>query len=692
MSKAAWDPRVVSSPGLVLLAIAVSIVTAPVRPAAQAPAASAKIPEGVATFFTRDVAPILQKHCQVCHRPGMMAPMSLLTFDDSRPWASSIKQRVAAREMPPWHIDRNIGIQKFKGDPSLSDAEIATIVKWVDAGAPKGDPADMPPPRHFEDADVWHIGKPDLIVSLPEEHTVPAHGADAFFKPIADSGLTEDRYIKAVETKPGTHLAVHHALAYMIADPHHPEDATTDSFLNEYAVGKNGDIFPEGSGRLMKAGTKIRFDLHYHSYGVQIHDRVQLGLVFYPKGYVPKHVQNAKALAASVDLDIPAGDPNARTDGYQPMPSAVRITAYQPHMHNRGKAQCLEAIYPDARVETLNCVRFQQGWHIVYNYADEVAPLLPARTILHLISWYDNSPANKLISDPRNWVGYGQRAIDEMSFAWISWYDMTDQEYEREVAARARGEKVTTTGVGSQFSSAGLFPAKYDSGANVVPEFDGWERNPDGTFNMVFGYMNRNYVEEPIVPIGPDNNVEPGGPDQGQPAYFYSRLRRFVFRVKVPKDFGSKDLVWTLTLHGRTDKAYATLAPDLEIDKKIIVENTVLVGIEQVDRNQPPSLEVDPIPPATPGKTVTLIASATDDGLPTLAASSGLLSVAWIVYRGPGKVTFNPPGYERITNPGTARTTARFSEPGRYVLRAMAFDGMLRTNQDVAVDVSGPLK
>jgi len=691
MLKAAWNPRAFSSAGLVLLAVAVSIVVAPVQPVAQAPAASATPRQEPATFFTRDVAPILQKHCQVCHRPGMMAPMSLLTFEETRPWASAIKQRVATREMPPWHIDRNIGIQMFKDDPSLSDAEVATLVKWVDAGAPRGDPADMPPPRQFEDADAWHIGKPDLIVSLPEEHTVPAHGADAFLKPVADSGLTEDRYIKAVETRPGTHMGVHHVLTYMIEDPQRPEDATKDSFLNEYAVGKNGDIFPEGSGRLMKAGTKIRFDLHYHSYGVQTKDRIQVGLIFYPKGYVPRHVQNAKILASTTDLDIAGGDSNARTDGYHVMPSAARITAYQPHMHNRGKAQCLEAIYPDARVQTLNCVRFQPGWHVVYNYADEVAPLVPAQTILHVISWHDNSPANKLISDPRNWVGYGQRAIDEMSFAWISWYDLSDEEYEREVAARPGTGKVTTSLV-SQFPSTGLLPEKHKAGADVVPEFDGWERNPDGTFNMVFGYMNRNYVEEPIVPIGPDNNVEPGGPDQGQPAYFYPRLSRFVFRVKVPKDFGSKELVWTLTIHGRTEKAYGTLAPDLEIDKKIIVENTVLVGVELAEKNQPPSLELGPIPPVTSGSPVTLTVAVSDDGLPPPRGSSGLLSVAWIVYRGPAKVAFSPAGFQRVTNPGATRSRARFSEPGHYVLRAIAFDGMLRTPENVTVDVSGPLK
>jgi hypothetical protein len=285
-----------------------------------------------------------------------------------------------------------------------------------------------------------------------------------------------------------------------------------------------------------------------------------------------------------------------------------------------------------------------------------------------------------------------------MSFAWISWYDMTDEEYEQEVAARAQPKTVTTpsrSARSGQIPSADRFPAKYDSGADVVPEFDGWERNPDGTFNMVFGYMNRNYVEEPIVPVGPDNKVEPGGPDQGQPAYFYPRLSRYVFRVTVQKDFGKKELVWTLSVYGRTERAYATLAPDLEIDRKIIVKNTVMIGSELVDANQPPSITIAPIPPVTAGKPVTLVASASDDGLPAPGeslGSSGLLSVAWIVYRGPGKVTFDPEGAQHVTNPGASRSTARFSEPGSYVLRAIAFDGMLQTSEDVAVSIREPAR
>src|SRR5438105_1299008 len=240
--------------------------------------------------FTKDVAPILQSHCQVCHRPDTFAPMSLLTYEDARPWAKSIKQKVVAREMPPWYIDKNVGVRHFKNDVSLTDAEISTISKWVDAGAPKGDPADMPPPRKFARDDAWHMGQPDLIVTLPKDQLIPAAGADRWIDVLADTGLTEDRYIQGVEviTTKGFR-SVHHVTTSM----KHEDDAddgdnVQGSFLNEYALGKNADVFPEGAGRLIKAGTKINFNLHLHSTGTETPANVALGLKLYPKGYTPK--------------------------------------------------------------------------------------------------------------------------------------------------------------------------------------------------------------------------------------------------------------------------------------------------------------------------------------------------------------------------------------------------------------------
>ena len=349
-----------------------------------------------------------------------MAPMSLMTYDDARPWARAIKTRVESREMPPWHIDRNIGLQQFKNDPSLSDEEIETIVKWVDANAPRGNPADMPPARHFEDASQWQIGKPDLIVKYPT-YTVPAAGPDLFGSLYAPSGLAEDRYIKAIQTRPvgaGTRKVVHHALTFAVepdaSTQSNGDDSISDGgqFLVEYASGKNSEVYPEDSGVLLQADRKLKVDYHLHSVGEEVKAEIEVGMVFYPKGFVPKHVRWSKQIAQpTTPLDIPAGG-LVRRDGYQKFYKAARITAFQPHMHIRGKAQCLELIYPNASTEVVSCAHFNYNWHLTYNYADEVAPLIPAGTILHVISWHDNSAANRFNPDPRNWVGDGQRTID----------------------------------------------------------------------------------------------------------------------------------------------------------------------------------------------------------------------------------------------------------------------------------------
>jgi hypothetical protein len=383
--------------------------------------------------------------------------MPLTTYEEVRPWIRSIKTRVAAREMPPWHIDRTIGIQKFKDDPSLSDEEIATIVRWVDTGAPRGNPADMPAQRVFADATQWTIGTPDLVVKYPA-YTVPAAGPDLFGNLYADIAITEDRYIKAVQTRPATGVSrkvVHHALSYAV-DNSDTEATGDDSagvdggqFLVEYASGKNGEIYPPDSGVLLQAGKKAMVSYHLHSVGEEAKAEIELGMVFHPKGYVPKHVRWSKQLAMpTTDLDIPAGAV-ARVDGYTVLHKAARITAFQPHMHIRGKRQCLELIYPTsgatARSEVVSCANFNYNWHLVYNYADDAAPLVPAGTILHTITWHDNSSANRANPDPKNWVGDGQRTIDEMGFAWIGWYDLTNEEYKEQVEARKALQKNAAT-------------------------------------------------------------------------------------------------------------------------------------------------------------------------------------------------------------------------------------------------------
>jgi len=404
-----------------------------------------------AATFTKDVAPILQAKCLSCHRPGTVAPMSLLTYQDARPWARSIKERVSRREMPPWHLDKTVGIQKFKNDNSLTDAQIDTIVAWVDAGAPMGDPKDMPKPVEWDD-DVWTIGKPDLILSLSKPDSIYKNGPDWWVNRVVESGLTEDRYIRAVETKVSREgrAVTHHAIATLIQnDPDaqnaggraaSADSATIDidegSYLSEYAVGKYGEFFPEGTGRVIKAGAKIRFNMHYHAIGEERQAMTSVGFVFYPKGEKPKHFITDVFPHENDTIDIP---PNTvtRTDTYYRLPKPARIVSFQPHMHIRGKEQCLEAIHLDGEREMLSCVdKWDFNWHIMYTYADDVAPLLPAGTMLHLISIHDNTANNRRNPDPTIWVGWGQRSIDDMAAAHIGTEFLSDADFQKQVAER----------------------------------------------------------------------------------------------------------------------------------------------------------------------------------------------------------------------------------------------------------------
>ena len=430
--------------------ILLSLLILTAAPAAQNPANPVK----TAVTFTKDVAPVLQKHCQDCHRPGSIAPMSLLTFEDARPWARSIRAKVVSREMPPWTIDKNVGIQSFKHDRSLSSADIAKIAAWVDEGAVRGNPADMPPPREFTDVSRWTLagilGPPDYVIPIPEPFVVEANAPNMWIDLVANSGLTEDRWIRAFETKPSLEgfPVVHHATGSLFDEN---ADVVSDDAtgFSEYALGKTGDILAENSGFLIKAGTKVRFNMHYAAKEKRITDRTALGLWFHPKGFVPKYKQTRQSVGNVQDLDIPPGENNVRVDGYLILKENIRMTVFQPHLHNRGKRQCMEAIYPDNHIETINCVNWNFGWHIAYNYTEDVQPLFAKGTVLHITTWHDNSAANKWNPDPRNWAGFGQRSSDDMAFAHVSWYVLNDEEFKQAVEERNhRAPAVRTSGGG----------------------------------------------------------------------------------------------------------------------------------------------------------------------------------------------------------------------------------------------------
>ena len=412
--------------------------------------------------FTKDVAPIFQNKCESCHRPDSIAPMSLITYEEARPWARSIRERVASRNMPPWHIDKTVGIQHYKDDRSLSQTEIDTIVNWVAAGSPKGDPKDMPAPVKWADGNGWNYAKqfggpPDLIIKSPK-YTQKAVAMDAWYKPVVETGLTEPRWVRAIEMRPGTlkgRKITHHALAYLMQDEkeaqallNNPDADSGAGLFMEWAVNKQGELMRANTGKLMLPGSKVRWDIHYSAAGEDVSDQVELGIYFYPKGQEPKY-RTALSLYSGVtggnrNLDIA---PNAITVGqnFHVMRRAGRVENFQPHMHLRGKAMMVEAILPNGQQQVLGYVpNFEFNWMNNYVFDDDYAPLLPKGTIIKITAWHDNTPAKKSNPDPTQWIGWGDRTVDEMAHAWINITYMGDADFDKEVEARKTKMAATT--------------------------------------------------------------------------------------------------------------------------------------------------------------------------------------------------------------------------------------------------------
>ncbi len=401
--------------------------------------------------YSSDVAPIFREKCENCHRPGYIAPMSLQTYTESRPWARSIKNRVETRQMPPWHIDPAVGIQQFDNDRSLTRDEIDTIVRWVDGGAPQGNPADLPPAAVFADDDVWNFadrfnGPPDLVIhSTP--YTMPALAQDAWWKPEVPTGLTEDRWIRAIEIRPSTvagRKITHHALARLQQEEDSDDLGAASEvgpgILMEWAVGKQGEIMRENSGKLIKADSSIVWDIHYSSAGEEVTDTAELGLYFYPKDSPPKFRQVLSAWSSleggSRALSIPPNEIFA-SEQFHVMRQNGRIENFQPHMHLRGKGMQMTAVLPDGSNRVLSRVSdFNFNWHNNYVYADDAAPLLPKGTVIAVKSWYDNTSANRANPDPNQWVGWGDRTVDEMGHAWVNVTYMDDDDFAAAVADR----------------------------------------------------------------------------------------------------------------------------------------------------------------------------------------------------------------------------------------------------------------
>ena len=389
--------------------------------------------------FSRDVAPILNRHCVHCHRPGEIAPMSLITYGEARPWARSIQRAVSSRAMPPWFAEPSVG--EWANDPSLSEEEVGTLVAWVEGGAPPGDPASMPAPPEFTEG--WQLGEPDYVIELPTV-TVPADGPDLFLNQFVSIDVPERRWIRAVEFRPGAPQVNHHQLAFkadftgMVEDgvPLTPREALRASgsvdgrgYFNVLAMWGAGTApteFPQGAGRWIEPGAVVVMNQHYHPNGEEQTDRTLIGLHF-GEGELRSEIQ--AVIAGEMDFLIPAGAPDHRVEYRHEIVRDSMIVSYLPHMHLRGKRMSYKAHYPDGDSELLLEVpEYDFNWQLFYYPKKPM--LVPAGTVIEIVAVYDNSEANPKNPDPTRDVAFGLQSTDEMMFGFFELVEV-DGEDER---------------------------------------------------------------------------------------------------------------------------------------------------------------------------------------------------------------------------------------------------------------------
>ena len=405
-----------------------------------------------AQTYTNEVAAIINNNCVVCHRAGGIGPMSFETYEQVRPWAPLIQMRVANREMPPYAYDHGIGIQDLQGDWRLSQDDIDTVVAWVNTGAQYGDPDRVVQPANLPDPEAWNFegdfGQPNLIIPSVAID-IPANGNDLWHKHLVPTGLTEDRCIKAVQVKPRgeAKAVVHHANSNIVID------GGRQAMLTEYAMGKWGEIVPEGVCRTLPANSQVRWDIHMFPGGLGamapgsvIKDNVvEIGLWLYTEeeSQELKYKQDLSLyrLGDQDDITIP---PHGyyMTQGFHSFDHPVRLDSFQPHGHLRMNAASLEIFYPDSgRTEQISQVsNWSATWHHSHLYDPDVAPLLPAGAVIVLKQWYDNTAENPNNPDPDMWVMGGSRTGDEMTHAWLAITHLDDKGYKK--LKEERNEKI----------------------------------------------------------------------------------------------------------------------------------------------------------------------------------------------------------------------------------------------------------
>jgi hypothetical protein len=362
--------------------------------------------------FSKDVAPIFYKSCAGCHRPGEIAPMSLLTYNDARPWAKAIREKVASRQMPPWHADPKHG--EWLNDRRISQEAIDTITSWVDSGAREGDPKDLPPAPKFTAG--WRIGKPDETFSIPEQ-SVPAEGVVSYQYLTVPTNFKEDRWVTSAEIRSTGSAAVHHVIVFV------QEPGTTRAegrLLVGFAPGEDPAMFAPGFARKVPAGSNLVFQVHYTPNGTALKDTTTVGLI-YAKTPVKFSVVTRPVLEAR--FVIPAGDPNYEVKSSYTFTEPAHLYSFMPHMHLRGKDFEYRAVFPDGTSKILLSVpSYDFSWQTYYVTREPIA--VPKGTRIECVAHFDNSTNNKYNPDPTKPVRWGDQTWEEMMIGWMSFvYD-----------------------------------------------------------------------------------------------------------------------------------------------------------------------------------------------------------------------------------------------------------------------------
>ena len=404
--------------------------------------------------FHRDIEPILQRSCQNCHRVGGAGPMPLVTYEQVAPFAGLIEYKTGLRDragaMPPWYVEKNIGIQRFKDDTSLNDEEIAAIATWARSGTPKGDPADAPESLVFDDSIKWKAGTPDLVVKLND--VTKLAGTPDWWGEIetVPTGMTEDRYVKSVEVVEvndvdmtqmsgtvGGRYIFHHMLW---GTAQLDEEGNLQRGFNApwpvHEVGRNADIFDDDAGRLLRAGSAIYSDsIHLHSNGRDTTGHLEIGFIFHEEGYEPKYRDAIGFTGNGVDISIVPEQKDQELHAYGVLQQHTKIISFEPHLHAPGERMCLEAIWGH-QIETLSCVGYDHNWVRSYQFEDSAAPLLPKGTIVHITGYMNNTDTNANIPDPRNWQGSGNRSVQNMFIDLGIRVSLNQEQFLEEMAER----------------------------------------------------------------------------------------------------------------------------------------------------------------------------------------------------------------------------------------------------------------